>query len=147
MREARSGLWTSSSPVDTRGRGTSTSSPVISSNAISSGKIAADLTLPGLFHPIVKYTLATDAGRERLAADAKRAGQRITALCMANRFAEQPELDRTWHHRQADECEKARDWFAVAFHLDQMLRADPDNADYRKRLERARAEQRVKSEP
>src|SRR5262249_55513327 len=39
------------------------------------------------------------------------------------------ELDRAWHRRQADECEKARDWFAAAFHLDQLLRADPTNAD------------------
>ena len=56
-------------------------------------EIAADLTLPGLFHPTIKYTLATAAGRERLAADAKAAGQRITAFCMMNRFEERPELE------------------------------------------------------
>ena len=56
-------------------------------------EITNDLTLPGLFHPTVKYTLATARGRERLAADAKRAGQRITAFCMENRFEEQPEME------------------------------------------------------
>jgi sugar phosphate isomerase/epimerase len=55
--------------------------------------VAADLTLPGLFHPTAKYTLATAAGRERLAADAKAAGQRITAFCMANRFEERPVVE------------------------------------------------------
>ena len=56
-------------------------------------EIAADLTLPGLFHPTTKYTLVTAAGREQLAADAKAAGQRITAFCMANRFEERPEAE------------------------------------------------------
>jgi sugar phosphate isomerase/epimerase len=55
--------------------------------------ILADLTLPGLFHPTVKYTVATAAGTERLAADAKAAGQRITAFCMMNRFEE---LETKW---------------------------------------------------
>ena len=53
-------------------------------------EIGPEFTLPGLFHPTTKYTLATAAGREQLAADAKAAGQRITAFCMANRFDERP---------------------------------------------------------
>ncbi len=56
-------------------------------------RVADDLTLPDLFHPAAKYTAATAAGVERLAADAKAAGQRITAFCMTNRFEEQPEAE------------------------------------------------------
>ena len=43
-------------------------------------QVAPDFTLPGLFHPTIKYTLATAAGRRQLAADAKAAGLRITAF-------------------------------------------------------------------
>lgn len=49
--------------------------------------------LPGLFHPTIKYTAATKAGLDQVAADAKAAGQRITALLMHNRFEEQPEQE------------------------------------------------------
>jgi sugar phosphate isomerase/epimerase len=59
-------------------------------------EIAPNLALPGLFHPTIKYTAATAAGRERLAADAKAAGQRITAFCMMNRFDERPEMEIEW---------------------------------------------------
>jgi hypothetical protein len=31
-------------------------------------------------------------------------------------------------------------WFAVVFHLDRLLALDPDNADLRRRRDRARAE-------
>ena len=55
--------------------------------------VGPSLALPSLFHPTVKYTLATGAGRQRLAADAKAADQRITAFCMRNRFEEQPDLE------------------------------------------------------
>jgi hypothetical protein len=57
------------------------------------------------------------------------------------------EVGREWHLRQAAECETAKDWFAAAFHLDQLLKADLDNADYRKRLDRARAELGGKTQP
>lgn len=49
--------------------------------------------LPALFHPTIKYTVATTAGLEQLAADAKAAGQRITGFLMHNRFEERPELE------------------------------------------------------
>ncbi len=52
-----------------------------------------DLALPGLFHPEIKYTLATAAGVERVARDAKAAGQRITAFCMSNQFESRPEFE------------------------------------------------------
>ncbi len=55
--------------------------------------VVDDLTLPGLFHPTVKYTAATPAGIEQLAADVKTAGQKITALCMHNKFAGQPDVE------------------------------------------------------
>jgi len=58
--------------------------------------VVAGLTLSGLFHPTTKYTLATPAGVEQLATDAKAAGQQITAFCMHNRFEEQPEVEIKW---------------------------------------------------
>ncbi|MHB1036471.1 MAG: sugar phosphate isomerase/epimerase family protein [Pirellulales bacterium] len=63
--------------------------------------VGEDLSLAGLFHPTIKYTAADDAGIARLAADAQAAGQRITALCMANRFAERPEAEIAWCGRVA----------------------------------------------
>ena len=53
-------------------------------------EVAADLSLPSLFHPTVKYTVANAAGIEQLAADAKAAEQQITAFCMHNQFATRP---------------------------------------------------------
>ncbi len=58
--------------------------------------VVGDLALPSLFHPTTKYTLATSAGIEQLAADAKTAGKRITAFCMHNRFEEQPDVEIKW---------------------------------------------------
>jgi len=58
--------------------------------------VMQDLTLPSLFHPTTKYTVATAAGREKLVADAKAAGQRITAFCMHNRFEERPKVEIKW---------------------------------------------------
>jgi sugar phosphate isomerase/epimerase len=60
-----------------------------------------ELALPGLFHPDVKYTAATPAGLERLTADAKTAGQRITALCMNNRFEQRPDEEIVWCRKVA----------------------------------------------
>lgn len=50
-------------------------------------------SLPALFHPTTKYTVATPAGLEQLADDAKAAGQQITAFLMHNRFEERTELE------------------------------------------------------
>lgn len=58
--------------------------------------INEDLSLPGLFHPEVKYTAAGKEGVERLRADLRAAGQRITALCMFNRLDERPEAEIKW---------------------------------------------------
>ena len=55
--------------------------------------IRDDLAMPGLFHAGEKYSLATDAGIAQLKADAGAAGQKITALCMFNRFAERPDQE------------------------------------------------------
>jgi WD40 repeat protein/serine/threonine protein kinase len=53
------------------------------------------------------------------------------------------EIGREWHLRQAAESEQAGQWFAAAFHLDRLIRADPKNAaDYRERRERALAKQK-----
>jgi len=63
--------------------------------------IAEDLSLPGLFHPKVKYTAANTAGIEQVAADARNAGQQITAFCMFNRFDERPQQEIAWCRRGA----------------------------------------------
>ncbi|MGA2068080.1 MAG: sugar phosphate isomerase/epimerase family protein [Thermoguttaceae bacterium] len=52
-----------------------------------------DLALPGLFHAGEKYSLATDAGITRVRTAAGAAGQKITALCMYNHFAERPDKE------------------------------------------------------
>jgi sugar phosphate isomerase/epimerase len=52
-----------------------------------------DLSLPGLQHPEKKYTLADEAGIAQLKADLQAAGRRITALCMYNKFEEQPDRE------------------------------------------------------
>jgi WD40 repeat protein len=63
----------------------------------------------------------------------------------ARRQQTDAELGLEWHLRQAAENERAGEWFAAAFHLNQLLKADPDNADHLKRLVGARVEQWVQS--
>lgn len=52
-----------------------------------------DLNLTGLFHPQDKYSLATATERDKVLAAANSAGQRITALCMFNKFAVRPDVE------------------------------------------------------
>ena len=65
--------------------------------------VADDLSLPGLKHrdENVKYTAADAAGVERVLADARTAGVRVTAFCMFNRFAERPDFEVEWGLRVA----------------------------------------------
>ena len=63
--------------------------------------VSDDMALPGLFHTSEKYSLASDAGIARVKAAASAAGQKITALCMANRFAERPDREVEWCTRAA----------------------------------------------
>jgi sugar phosphate isomerase/epimerase len=63
--------------------------------------VTDDLSLPGLFHPGRKYSAATPAGIAQLAADAKAAGCRISALCTFNRFAERPDFEIDWCSKAA----------------------------------------------
>jgi sugar phosphate isomerase/epimerase len=58
--------------------------------------VADDLSLPSLVHPTKKYTLATKAGLDELAADAKAAGCQIGAFCMSNKFDLRPEFEVEW---------------------------------------------------
>lgn len=63
--------------------------------------IGEDLSFPGLFHPQRKYSAATQAGIDELAADMRSAGVRISALCMFNRFDERPEFEVDWGTKAA----------------------------------------------
>jgi WD40 repeat protein/tRNA A-37 threonylcarbamoyl transferase component Bud32 len=54
---------------------------------------------------------------------------------------EERDIQTAWHWRQAIESATARQWFAAAFHLDRLLRDDPDNPDALRRRGDARAEQ------
>jgi WD40 repeat protein/serine/threonine protein kinase len=47
--------------------------------------------------------------------------------------------DRRWHLVQASEAENADQWFAAAFHLNWLLKNDPDNADLRRRRDAAQS--------
>jgi len=58
--------------------------------------IADDLSLPAMFHPGQKYSLATAEAIERVAADMQAARQPITALCMSNRFDDRPDFELQW---------------------------------------------------
>jgi sugar phosphate isomerase/epimerase len=58
--------------------------------------IGEDLSFPVLFHPRHKYTAATRAGIETLAADMKGAGRRISAFCMYNHFDQRPDFELEW---------------------------------------------------
>jgi len=55
-----------------------------------------DLSLTSLVHPTKKYTLASKAGLDELAADAKSAGCRISAFCLSNKFDQRPEFEVEW---------------------------------------------------
>lgn len=61
--------------------------------------VAPNLDCPGLFHPNRKYSLATDAGRQTLAADLAGSGSRIAAFMMANRLDERLEEELEWTRR------------------------------------------------
>jgi WD40 repeat protein len=52
---------------------------------------------------------------------------------------EPPQDNRRWHMLQADEAEAAGQWFAAAFHLNWLLKSDPDNADLRRRRDNAQS--------
>jgi sugar phosphate isomerase/epimerase len=54
------------------------------------------LSLPCLFHPEKKYSVATAEGIARLAADLEAAGMKMTALCMSNRFDARPDFELEW---------------------------------------------------
>jgi sugar phosphate isomerase/epimerase len=56
-------------------------------------EVTPELALPSLFHPTAKYTVANAAGIEQLAADAKTAGQSLTAFCMHNQFEQRPDFE------------------------------------------------------
>jgi sugar phosphate isomerase/epimerase len=52
-----------------------------------------DFSLPNLVHGGRRYSVASEADIRRLDADAAAAGQKITALCLANRFEERPDAE------------------------------------------------------
>jgi WD40 repeat protein/predicted Ser/Thr protein kinase len=50
-----------------------------------------------------------------------------------------PEQELARHRRAAEEAERAGQWFAAAWHLDRLLRQEPDSASLRARRDRALA--------
>lgn len=58
--------------------------------------ITDDLTLPGLFGPHSQFSVATAEKRAELATALEKAGKKITAFCMHNRFEERPEFEVQW---------------------------------------------------
>ena len=73
------------------------------------------LDLPQVYHPDETYTAATAAGRKQLKARMEATEQRITALCMFNRFEERPEFEVQWCRKAA---EVARDLNVAAIRID-----------------------------
>ncbi len=64
-------------------------------------RVADDLSLPDLFHPERKYSLAGEVEIGRIAADLKASGLRISAFCTFNRFDERPEFELEWSGKAA----------------------------------------------
>ena len=58
--------------------------------------VAEDFSLPELYHPERKYSVANQAAKETLLADMKKANKRISALRMINRFNERPDFEIQW---------------------------------------------------
>ncbi len=58
--------------------------------------IAEDLSLPRLFHPTRKYSVATPDDQAALKADMEAAGCKITAFAMHNQFDVRPEEEIQW---------------------------------------------------
>jgi WD40 repeat protein len=58
----------------------------------------------------------------------------------AAREPEDHTVQLAWHFRRARETENTHDWFAVAFHLDPLIQAQPEVADFYRRRGDARAE-------
>ena len=63
--------------------------------------IREDLSLPELFQPGLKHSVATPDGIKRLADDLAAAKVRISAFCMFNRYDERPDLEVAWAAKAA----------------------------------------------
>jgi sugar phosphate isomerase/epimerase len=63
--------------------------------------VAADLSLPAMFHPERRYSLADKEGIAAVLADAQAGGVRISALCMHNRFDERADFEVEWATKTA----------------------------------------------
>jgi sugar phosphate isomerase/epimerase len=61
--------------------------------------VTPEMLCPALFHPEKKYSLATPAGIEALAAELAAQRVTITAFCMHNRFDERLEEEVAWMRR------------------------------------------------
>ena len=48
-------------------------------------------------------------------------------------FSTTPAQAPSWHEQRARECESDKDWFAARFHLNHLLRANPDDSKIRQR--------------
>jgi WD40 repeat protein/Flp pilus assembly protein TadD len=71
-------------------------------------------------------------------------GDRVQVLRLSHlpeQEKEEREMQTAWHWRQAIEAANARQWFAAVFHLDRLLRNDPENPEAHRRRGDARAEQ------
>lgn len=66
--------------------------------------VLPDLSCPYLFGQAKAYSVATEDDARRLADDARAAGVRISAFCMANRFDERPDEEVEWVKRVARAC-------------------------------------------
>jgi hypothetical protein len=51
-----------------------------------------------------------------------------------------PEEAFSWHQREAEDCERAKQWFAAKFHIEQVLQAKPNDADLQQLAARLNAE-------
>ena len=84
--------------------------------------ITDDLTLPNLYGADSPLSVATPEDRDRVCAALEKAGKKITAFCMHNRFDERPEFEVQWCLRAA---EAARELGVPAIRIDVVPRKIP----------------------
>jgi hypothetical protein len=66
-------------------------------------------------------------------------GTPVTPAWKAERLALADQRWTTWQRREAEDCERERQWFAAVWHLNQLLARNPDDADLRARRDAAQA--------
>ena len=95
--------------------------------------ISGDGTFQSLtFSPDGRFLIGGGRFRTAVVWDAGLAGPDLRHSRLRNREA-------SWHAREVVAFETTRDWFPAVFHLERLVALEPANAEYRTRLDKAKA--------